>query len=240
MNIKLVMKFVGYVVAFISCVFISVLINLYINEDLGTLLIWLIFLIFPLRLFVWLRKRSNENENKRNIEFVKKPLEKHDSLFTWLGEEKNTDKIIFELVGSEYIEQQSKEYKTVEALNVLKGNLKSQIGENLEDYYIIRGFLENSKRDSFGEFMKSIINKLAIGTIIYAAVKAVLENETLLDFLKMDLPNLPIKIVVFILYTVMFLAIIFDITMKSKIRYNVVTMVLNEIIKEKELNNRNE
>ena len=234
------MKFVGYVVAFISCVFISVLINLYINEDLGTLLIWLIFLIFPLRLFVWLRKRSNENENKRNIEFVKKPLEKHDSLFTWLGEEKNTDKIIFELVGSEYIEQQSKEYKTVEALNVLKGNLKSQIGENLEDYYIIRGFLENSKRDSFGEFMKSIINKLAIGTIIYAAVKAVLENETLLDFLKMDLPNLPIKIVVFILYTVMFLAIIFDITMKSKIRYNVVTMVLNEIIKEKELNNRNE
>lgn len=234
------MKFVGYVVAFISCVFISVLINLYINEDLGTLLIWLIFLIFPLRLFVWLRKRSNENENKRNIEFVKKPLEKHDSLFTWLGEEKNTDKIIFELVGSEYIEQQSKEYKTVEALNVLKGNLKSQIGENLEDYYIIRGFLENSKRDSFGEFMKSIINKLAIGTIIYAAVKAVLENETLLDFLKMDLPNLPIKIVVFILYTVMFLAIIFDITMKSKIRYNVVTMVLNEIIKEKELNDRNE
>lgn len=235
MNIKIVLKFIGYVAAFVSCVFMSMLINIHINEDLGTLLIWLIFLIFPLRIFVWYRKKTNENEIKQNLEFVKKPLEKHDSLFTWLGEEKNTDKIIFELIGNEYNEQQNKEYKAVESLKSIKDILKTQIGEDLTDYYIVREFIKKSRQDSFGEFVKKVFNNLAIGTLIFTVVAAILKNENLQEYLKFDLAILPIKIIVLIFYLLMILALIFDFIMKDKIRSNVLIIILDEIIKEKEM-----
>lgn len=233
MNIKLILKVIAYIILFAICISISIFVAENIDGNLGINLICITLFIFLLRLFVWFRLKSNEDEKKRNIIFVKKELEKHDSLFTWLGEEKNSDRIIFELIGDEY-QGNLKKYKSVTSLKKLKRILKSKIGEDITDYYIVREYINNSRKESFGSFFKNVINKLALGSLVLAILNVVLKSDNYKLLLNIEIPTLPFKLLLYLLMFVMVLAIIFDMFTKAKNRSNVVIIILDEIIREME------
>ena len=224
-------------ITFIIGILVCILILIYINEDFGLFCFIILILIYILRGAIWARESINNSEINSNLEFVKVQPKRHYNLFTWLGEEKSSDRIIYELIGN-VIEKPT----TIETLKELKKLIEIKLNGDLIDYHLVREMIKSSRKESFAEFLR---NSIAVGSIGVAIISGIIKEgyiKKFIDFLGLNDLNLLVSILIGGIYFLLLLIVIstfYTIMSKPKRRANIVLMILDEIIKEKETNNNN-
>lgn len=210
--------------------FVGLLISIF-NKELALIFLMFLYFTYSLQFIVWMRDRVNNSEIKSNLELVKKSSRRYYNLFTWLGEDKSSDRIIYELVG-DIIEKPN----TIETLRLLKCTLEEKIDGELVDYYMIKQMIQNSRKENFGEFFQGIVNKIVLGSIGITIITALINKKKLdiFNFKELNLFNSIIITIFIVLIFIGFLSIIYLIIFKSRKRANLILMILDEIIKEKE------
>lgn len=153
----------------------------------------------------------------------------HYNLFTWLGEEKSSDRIIYELIGNV-----TEKPTTIETLIELKRLIKNKINGDLVDYHLVSEMIKNSRKESFGEFFKSSFSKLAVGSIGIAVITALIQEGYLKDLIQLIglnqsnfMLNLTTIVISFILF-LMVISIIYTLLSKSSRRANIVITTVTQ------------
>ncbi|WP_431030040.1 hypothetical protein [Lysinibacillus sp. LZ02] len=222
-------KYIKIFVGVLISIVVYFLIYIFIDESVGLIIIKLIIFVYTLKLIVWLREKVNYQEIESNLKFVKSSPKRMYILFNWLGEEKSSDRIIYELVG-DIIDKPS----TLETLRELKRVIENKIGEEMGDYYLIREMLKNSTKYNFGEYFNGLFQTIILGTIGTTIVTLLIKEIKIPSKFDMDIIVLLLDIFIYSFFIIGFISILYQIVSKSKRRANTVLLVLDEIIKEKE------
>ncbi|MGE6601500.1 hypothetical protein ACQKEY_07215 [Lysinibacillus fusiformis] len=202
-----------------------------IDDFLGTLIASFIIFYYTLIVFVWMRKKFNENEIKNRLYNVKN-RKIHYSMFTWLGEEIDTDLILFDLIGEEFEKTDS-----IDTLKRVIKLIKSKVGNDITDYYILRDFVHAGLKNNFSEYLKGSISKFTVSAAFLAILPLIFKNISIAN-IKFEINEYTmINIVFLILYffiSITFISIFYNMFIKPKRRAKLLLNVLNIIINDME------
>lgn len=93
--------------------------------------------ILVIERFTYCREKSSHSEINSNLKFAKNSPIRLYNLFNWLGEEKNSDRIIYELAG-DVVDKPT----TLETIKDLKNTIKFKIDEVDGDYFLTREMIK--------------------------------------------------------------------------------------------------
>ncbi|MGN4124871.1 hypothetical protein ACMGD3_07620 [Lysinibacillus sphaericus] len=202
-----------------------------IDDFLGMLFLSFILFYYTLKLLVWGREKFNKEEIENRLYKVKN-RKMHYSMFTWLGEEMDTDLIIYDLIGEDF-----EKTNTIESIKLFKRTVEIKVGEDLTDYYALRDFIQTGLKSNFSEYLKGTVGKLTVSAVLVAIIPLVFKNNPIPE-IKLDFnSDLFISIIYIILYFfifITFISIIYNMFIKPRRRAKLLLSVLNIIIQEKE------
>ncbi|KZE40244.1 hypothetical protein AV656_02970 [Bhargavaea cecembensis] len=163
---------------------------------------------------------------------------KHKNLYYWLSDPDWEKSTIYGWLKEE------KDISLTENLVSIKKTIIKNVGEDINDYYLLKGYLEfHAKNNILNNFQK-VIGVIILGGISgFVTQIGILEN--LFNFSVVKQPN-SIEVVeniiqvasVTLIFTVTFLSIKHEFT-KDKRKMDLLITIVNVIIKEREVENKN-
>ncbi|MGE8004228.1 hypothetical protein [Lysinibacillus sp. NPDC093216] len=202
-----------------------------IDEFLGTLIASFIIFYYTLIVLVWMRNKFNKNEIENRLYKVKN-RKMHYSMFTWLGEEIDTDLILFDLIGEEFEKTDS-----IDTMKRVKEVIVNKMGNDLTDYYVLRDFVQAGLKNNFSEYLKGSISKITVSAAFLAILPLIFKNISISN-LKFEINDYTIINIIFIILyffiSITFISIFYNMFIKPKRRAKLLLNVLNIIIKNME------
>ncbi|MGE7917955.1 hypothetical protein ACQKM9_03265 [Viridibacillus sp. NPDC093762] len=169
---------------------------------------------------------SSNSANKKQLKNAKQKKFKSKYLFTWLGDEPPLDYLFFDIVGHTRVHLDFKQN-----LVDFKLMVREKLGEDLEDYYLLRDVLKLRLNKSFlqiiGDYSKSIFPGIVIAfTTAYFIQRANNSENTF------DLYRIYIYFILFVLFIIFVLINIGFTFARERNRAEMLLLVLERIIEE--------
>lgn len=226
---KVVFSYLGLSIIFIV---MQVVLEIFINEDLKKLLTQVTIL---LSMFVLLKpylKAFRDSSDHDELKLVKSFRNASSKLYTCLGDEFDTDLFIYETVGD--IDSSTGDLANIKLFKI---KLTEKIGNNLNDYYLLREAIEIKLKSGFLYFLSDITNKILVsaitvilsGLFITKAINIINNDES-----EWGLLTLLIQCANFGLITLIIVYMFFYSFKGMKNRASLLKNVIDLIIKEKE------
>lgn len=217
---------------YIIIIFFILAISTIVNKEIAKILVSI--LSFSISLYLGLIILNLIN--KYNIWSDEKDLKKErkkKSLYQWMSLEFD-EKYLYDLL------KRKKAKTDLENLKEIRDILKKSIGDNLEDYYLYKSYLEWSSQHSFFNGLKflgptivtSFLTTILTQGILFDKVKILFNNEvTFADKIvqMFNLSAIGISLLIVII-------LIFAESTKNKKKLELTKVIVNEIIREKEKN----
>lgn len=154
---RLVFSYIGVSIVFI---FLQVILEFFINEDLKKFLTQLIILLSISFLLNPYLKAFRRNSDESELKLLKEQKTQQNKLFTRLGDEFDTDLFIYEIVG-----ELDDGINDLADIKLFKAKITEKIGSNLNEYYLIREAIEIKLKSGFVNFLSEISKKILISAL---------------------------------------------------------------------------
>lgn len=216
---------------FSAFIVIQVLLSFLRLEKLTKFSIDVTFFLLIVYLFSKFVDKAIQKDINNNLKIVKGHRKRHYSLFTWLGQEIYTDYVVYDIVGNK-IEY----HDTIVNLKLFKKCIEEKIGDDINDYLLLREVLDIHVNKNFLSFLSGISKVLFLSVLTSIVTSTLVTKFTSLTSEKWDVYEISSLIINICLFTVFFiftLTLFYNAFSKSKNRTLVLIKVLDLIIKEK-------